>query len=145
MVLRTLVSFQDPFPPMPLPHWALLNHGNPHIRESRTLAPVRPRMQAAGLQYLKLQIAVASPDPQTRDFFPVRRFPGKLDHPRKHRPLIRARCPDRTAAGETGCVVLGSPWVSEGLLERSFDRCWYLSPLFVTRRRLNPVQTKLPG
>ena len=32
------------------------------------MAPVRPRMQAAGLQCLKLQIAVAFPDPQTRAF-----------------------------------------------------------------------------
>ena len=29
------------------------NRGNPHVRESRVLAPVRPRMQAAGLQCLK--------------------------------------------------------------------------------------------
>ena len=36
--------------------------------ESRTSASVRPRMQAEGLQCLKLQIAVASPDPQTRAF-----------------------------------------------------------------------------
>ena len=41
---------------------------NPHIKESRILASVRPRMQAAGWQCLKLQIAVASPDPQTRTF-----------------------------------------------------------------------------
>ena len=40
--------------------------GKPHIRESRILAPVGPRMQAAGLQYRELQIAAASPDPQTR-------------------------------------------------------------------------------
>ena len=32
------------------------------------MAPVTPRMQAAGLQCLKLQIAAASPDPQTRAF-----------------------------------------------------------------------------
>ena len=44
------------------------HQGNLHIRECRILAPVRPRMQAAGLQCLKLQIAVASPDPQTRAF-----------------------------------------------------------------------------
>ena len=42
--------------------------GNPHVRENRILAPVRPRMQAAGLQCLKLQIAVAFPDPQARAF-----------------------------------------------------------------------------
>ena len=36
------------------------------------LAPVGPRMQAAGSQCLKLQIAVAFPDPQTRA------FPGRL-------------------------------------------------------------------
>ena len=41
--------------------------GNPHFRASRILAPVRPRMQAAGLQCLMLQI-VASPNPQTRAF-----------------------------------------------------------------------------
>ena len=40
-------------------------------------APVGPRMQAAGLQCLELQIAAASPDPQTRAF-PLRRFPTKL-------------------------------------------------------------------
>ena len=44
------------------------HEGNPHIGESRMLAPARPRMQAAGLQRLKLQIAAASPDPQTRAF-----------------------------------------------------------------------------
>ena len=38
------------------------------ISGNRILTPVRPRMQAAGLQCLKLQIAVASPDPQTRAF-----------------------------------------------------------------------------
>ena len=38
------------------------------IRESRMLAPARPRMQAAGVQCLKLQIAVAFPNPQTRTF-----------------------------------------------------------------------------
>ena len=37
-----------------------------HIRESRILALVRPRMQAAGLQCLELQIAVAFPDQQAR-------------------------------------------------------------------------------
>ena len=44
------------------------HQGNPYIRESRMSAPVRPRMQAAGLQCLKLQIAAASPDPQTHAF-----------------------------------------------------------------------------
>ena len=39
-------------------------------RESRILAPARPRMQAAGLQCLELQIAAASPDPQ------ISAFPG---------------------------------------------------------------------
>ena len=44
------------------------------IREIRipggkhVLAPVRPRLQAAGLQCLKLQVAVAFPDPQARAF-----------------------------------------------------------------------------
>ena len=38
------------------------------IREICMLAPMRPRIQAAGLQCLKLQIAVTSPDPQTRAF-----------------------------------------------------------------------------
>ena len=42
--------------------------GKPHVRESRILAPVGPRMQAAGLQCLKLQIAVAFPNPQTSAF-----------------------------------------------------------------------------
>ena len=42
--------------------------GNPHIRESCMLASVRPRTQAAGLQCLKLQTAVASPNPQTCAF-----------------------------------------------------------------------------
>ena len=37
------------------------NQGNPHIRERRISAPVRPGMQAAGVQCLKLQIALASP------------------------------------------------------------------------------------
>ena len=35
------------------------HHGNQRIRESRRSAPARPRMQAAGLQCLKLQIAIA--------------------------------------------------------------------------------------
>ena len=38
------------------------------IRISWILALARPRMQAAGLQCLKLQVAVASPGPQTRAF-----------------------------------------------------------------------------
>ena len=38
------------------------------IRESRILAPVRLRTQAAALRCLRLQIAVASPDPQTCAF-----------------------------------------------------------------------------
>ena len=45
-----------------------VHQGNPHIRESRILASVRPRMQAASLQWLELQIAAASPDPQTHAF-----------------------------------------------------------------------------
>ena len=44
------------------------HQGNPHIREYRIFAPVRPRMQAAGLECLNLQIAAAFPDPQTRAF-----------------------------------------------------------------------------
>ena len=36
------------------------HQGNPHIGQSRMLAPVRPRMQAAGLQRLKLQICEPS-------------------------------------------------------------------------------------
>ena len=43
------------------------HQGNPHVRESLTLAPVRPRTQAAGLKCL-LQITVAFPNPQTRAF-----------------------------------------------------------------------------
>ena len=39
------------------------------------------RMQAARLQPLKFQIAVASPDPQARAFLSVRSFPRKLGHP----------------------------------------------------------------
>ena len=39
-----------------------------HTRESRILVAVRPRMQAAGLQCLKLRIAVAFPDPQNHAF-----------------------------------------------------------------------------
>ena len=54
--------------------------GNPDIRECRVLAPVRPRMQASGLQCLKLQIAVAFPDPQPRTF-PGTGFPGRSGHP----------------------------------------------------------------
>ena len=54
--------------------------GDPHIRESRILAPVRPRMQAAGLQCLMLQIAVAFPNPQTRTF-PGTEFSQKSGHP----------------------------------------------------------------
>ena len=37
----------------------VVHQGNPHIREGRALAPARPRMQAAGLQRPKLQIAAA--------------------------------------------------------------------------------------
>ena len=39
------------------------HQGNPHRRESRISAPVRPGMQAAGLQCLELQIAAASSRP----------------------------------------------------------------------------------
>ena len=53
---------------------------NPHIRESRMLALVRPWMQAAGLQCLELQIAVASPDLQTRAF-PGTQVSQKTGHP----------------------------------------------------------------
>ena len=42
--------------------------GNPHIRESSILAPVSLGMRAAGLLCLKLQIAAAFPNPQTRAF-----------------------------------------------------------------------------
>ena len=45
-----------------------ISRGNPHIRESCILAPVRPRMQAADLRCLMLQIAVAFPKPQARAF-----------------------------------------------------------------------------
>ena len=47
------------------------------------LAPVRPRMQAAGLQCLKLHIAVASPDPQTRAS-PVTQVSRKSRSPKNH-------------------------------------------------------------
>ena len=51
------------------------------IRENRILAPVRPRMQAAGLQFQKLQIAVAFPNPQNR-VFPGTEFSGKTRSPK---------------------------------------------------------------
>ena len=57
------------------------HQGDLHIRESRMLAPVRPRKQAAGLQCLKLQIAVASPDPQTR-VFPSTQLSWKIRSPK---------------------------------------------------------------
>ena len=47
---------------------------NPHIRESRMLAPVRPGMQAAGLQCL-LRSLLPTRKPA---HFPVRRCPGNL-------------------------------------------------------------------
>ena len=56
------------------------HQGNPNIRESRTLAPVRPSMQAAGLQCLKLQLAVAYPDTQTCAF-PGTEFSRKIRSP----------------------------------------------------------------
>ena len=56
------------------------HQGNPHVREIRILAPVRPRMQASGLQCLKLQIAVAFPDPQTRAF-PATELSRKIRSP----------------------------------------------------------------
>ena len=61
--------------------------GNPHIRESRILAPGRPRMRAAGLQCLKLLLAVASPDPQTRAF-PGTQVSRKIWSPKSRRPRI---------------------------------------------------------
>ena len=54
--------------------------GRPH-----NTATVRPRMQAAGLQCLKLQIADASPDPQTRA------FPGTQFSRRARSPNGRSR------------------------------------------------------
>ena len=64
--------------------------GNPLTREGRMLAPVRPRLQAAGLQCLKLQIALAFPNPHNRSFpgthgsFLIRRQRG---HPVLFYPL----------------------------------------------------------
>ena len=50
--------------------------------ESRILAPGRPRLQAAGWQCLKLQIAVAFPNPQTRVFPGTEFFPEKARSPK---------------------------------------------------------------
>ena len=61
------------------------------IRDGRILAPVRPRMQAAGLQCLKLQIAVASPDPQTRAF-PGTELSQKIRSPKCTRHDITYAC-----------------------------------------------------
>ena len=66
-------------PPIRTPLWGTVTclswmfrwpdrQGNRHIRGSRILALVRPRMQAAGVQCPRPQIAAASPDPQTRTF-----------------------------------------------------------------------------
>ena len=70
---------------------------NPSIRESRILAPVRPRMQAAGLQCLKLQISLASPEPRPRA------FPGtKLS--RKIRSPHIVVAPSRHVVYERWCI-----------------------------------------
>ena len=48
-------------PHLPIPHFQMTRSaGNPHNRESRILAPVRPRIQAAGLQCL-LQLLLSRP------------------------------------------------------------------------------------
>ena len=58
------------------------------------LAPVRPRMQAAGLQCLKLEIAVAFPDPQTHAF-PGMQVSRKTRSPKSSRdPLSDANRKD---------------------------------------------------
>ena len=49
------------------------------------MAVLGPRMQAAGLQCLQLQMAVASPDPQTRAF-PGTQVSGKLGDPNFRAP-----------------------------------------------------------
>ena len=51
--------------------------GNSRIGEGRVLAPVRPGMQAAGLQSPKLHLAAAFPDPQTRAI-PVHPLPDEV-------------------------------------------------------------------
>ena len=68
---------------------AVGHQGNPHFRESRILAPVRPRMQAAALRRLKLQSALASPDPQTRAF-PGTKLSRRTRSPK--RPWPRRPC-----------------------------------------------------
>ena len=72
----------------------IYHQGNQHIRESRIVAPVGPRMQAAGLQCLKLQIAVAFPDPQTRA------FPGTELSRKTRSPNNCERC-NRNSLGRT--------------------------------------------
>ena len=59
-------------------------------RESRILAPVRPGLQAAGLQCLKLQIGVASPETQTRAF-PGTELSRKIRSPKECLPCGRAQ------------------------------------------------------
>ena len=68
--------------------------GNPHNRESRTLAPVRLRMRAAGLQCLRLQIAVAFPDPQTLAF-PGTELSRKTRSPKLREGVETSRCVPR--------------------------------------------------
>ena len=71
-----------------------------HIREGRILVPVRPRMQAAGLQCAKLQIAAAFPDPQTRA------FPGTEFSWRTWSPNLRSTRQGVSPARSLFCALL---------------------------------------
>ena len=82
------------------------------------LAPVGPRMQAAGLQCLKLQIAVAFPDPQTRAF-PGAQFSRKTRsakyYPAPGKAIAQLGSASERARG------WGAVWVESGHVAQYYD------------------------
>ena len=102
-------------------------------------------MQAAGLRGLKLQIAVASPDPQTCAFPRYRSFPGKLGHPNPKVCGAARRCglPDRDAdhpraapAHRPGSNEKGMGKMRDGCGRTSKHRGEKRSLVFVNRRQV---------
>ena len=99
--------------------------GNAHIRERRNLAPGGPRMQAAGLQCIILQIAVAFRNPQIRA---CSRYGGFPDNPvaQVQRLARGSRAPLR------GCLpsARGRPWAEGPKAETSGMALAATEPLF---------------
>ena len=72
------------------------HRGNPHARESRTLAPVRPGMQAAALQCLKAPDRGRLSRPSNPRVYRCGAFPGKTRSPESlSRPRVREKVQQR--------------------------------------------------